>query len=75
MILGHGGKQLGLLQPAWFIAVREKVLDFIPTKLLNSSAHWHWMCWIVGIIFNLAKVNTVPFMCAAALSCSLLDSE
>ena len=45
-------------------------------RLLNSSTHWHWMGYkflIVGTVFNLAKVNTVPCMCAATLSLS--DSE
>ena len=30
---------------------------------------------IVGTIFNLAKVNTVPFMCAASLSLSWTASR
>ena len=52
------------------------MLEFVQIELLNSSAHWQWMGYkflIVGIIFNLAEVNTVPCMCEATLSLS--DSE
>ena len=59
--------------PALLIAVKEWMLEFIQSKLLNSSTLWHWMCCkflIVRIIFCLAKVNTVPCMCTAAFSCS-----
>ena len=41
------------------------------TKLLNSSTHWQVLD--SRTIFNLAKVSTVPCICAAAFS--LLDSE
>ena len=63
---------LDLHAPAWLIAVKERMLELIQTKLLKST-HWHWMCYkfmIVGTVFNLAKVNTVPCMCAATLTLS-----
>ena len=47
--------------------------SFILTKLLNSSACSGIGCefLLVGTIFNLAKVNTVPCMFTATLSLSL----
>ena len=49
---------------------KDAVLSFIQTKPLNPSTHWALdvIQLIVGTIFNLAKVSTVPCMCAAALS-------
>ena len=59
--------------PTWLIVVRKGCWSFIQTELVNSSAHWHWLWYkflIIGTIFNLAKVNTFPCICEAALSLS-----
>ena len=63
-------------RPALLIAVWEGMLLLfrLTTQFINTL-HWMWNTFlIVGTIFNPAKVNTVPCMCAAALCLTDIES-